>query len=85
MQVFINFNQNDWVRLIFMAEFTYNNTKNASTGHTLFEFNYGYYLCISYKKNLDTRSKSKTAEELSFKLQNLMTVSQQNFYHAQEL
>ena len=44
---FINFNQDNWARLLSMAEFTYNNSKNASTGHTPFELNCGYHLCLS--------------------------------------
>ena len=68
-----------------MAEFAYNNAKNASIGHILFELNCGYHLCISYKEDLNLHSKSKIAKELSFELQNLMAVCQQNLYHAQEL
>ena len=64
-----------------MAEFAYNNAKNASTGYTFFKFNCGYHLCVSYEKNFDSYSKSKTIEELFFKLQNLMAACQQNFYH----
>ena len=40
---FVNFEQNDWVRLLPMAKFAYNNAKNASTSHTPFELNCGYY------------------------------------------
>ena len=76
LQAFVNFEQNDWARLPPMAEFAYNNTKNASTGHISFEFNYGYHPRVSYKKDLDPHSKSKIAEELSSKLQNLMAVCQ---------
>ena len=68
-----------------MAEFAYNNAKNTSTGHTLFKLNSGYQSCIFYKKNLNPCLKSKSAKEQSSKLQKLMTVCQQNFYHAQEL
>ena len=68
-----------------MAEFAYNNTKNASTGFTSFELNYGYHPRVSYKKNLDPRSKSRTAEKLSSKLKELMTVCQQNLHHAKKL
>ena len=59
-----------------MAEFAYNNAKNASTGYTPFELNCGYYPRISYEKEeiLDPRSKSKTAEEVSSKLRELMIV-----------
>ena len=31
---FVNFEQNDWARLLPMAEFAYNNTNNASIGYT---------------------------------------------------
>ena len=68
-----------------MAEFAYNNTKNASIGYISFELNCGYQPRVSYKKDLDPRSKLKTAKELSSKLWNLMAVCQQNLYHAQEL
>ena len=67
-----------------MAEFAYNNAKNASTGYTPFELNCGYHPRVSYE-DLDPRSKSRTAKELSSKLQKLMTVCQQNLHHAQEL
>ena len=82
LQAFVNFEQNDWVRLFPIVEFAYNNAKNASTGHTLFELNCRYYLCVSYEEDLDSRSKSKTVEELSSELWDLMTVCQQNFHQA---
>ena len=41
LRAFVNFKRNDWARLFSMAEFAYNNAKNASTGYTLFELNYG--------------------------------------------
>ena len=85
LRAFVNFEQNDWARLLLMAEFAYNNAKNASTGHTLFELNCGYHPCVSYEEDLDPRSKLKTAEELSSELRNLMAVCQQNLHHAQEL
>ena len=68
-----------------MAEFAYNNAKNASTGFTPFELNCGYYPWVSYKKDLDPRPQSKTAEEISSELRNLMAVCQQNLHHPQEL
>ena len=84
LRAFVNFEQNDWAQLLFMAEFTYNNATNASIGHTLFNSNCGYHPCVFYKEDLDPRSKSKTVEELSFILRNLMAVCQQNLYHAQK-
>ena len=70
---FVNFEQNDWAWLLLMAKFAYNNAKNASTGYTLFEFNCGYHPQVSYKQDLDPRSKSKSAEEISSELRKLMT------------
>ena len=85
LQAFVNFKQNNWAQFFSMAEFANNNAKNANTGHTLFELNCGYHLCVFYEEDLDLRSKSKTAEELSSKLRELMTICQQNLYHAQKL
>ena len=82
---FVNFEQNNWARLISMAEFAYNNAKNASTGYTPFELNCGYYLRMSYKEEVDPRSKSKSADKLSAELRELMIVCRENLHHAQEL
>ena len=68
-----------------MAKFAYNNAKNASTGFTPFKLNCGYHPWVSYKEDLNPRSKSKTAEKLSSELRNLMVACQQNLHHAQEL
>ena len=53
---FINFKQNDWARLILMADFTYNNTKNASTGYMPFKLNCEYHLRVFYKEDFDPHS-----------------------------
>ena len=68
-----------------MAEFAYNNAKNASTDHTPFELNYGYHPRMSYKGNVNPRSKSKSADNLSAELRELMIVCRKNLYYAQEL
>ena len=68
-----------------MAEFAYNNAKNASTGHMLFKLNCGYHPCVSFEEDTNPRSRSKSADELSAELQELMTVCQENLNHAQKL
>ena len=87
LRAFVNFEQNDWARLLSMAKFAYNNTTNASTGYTPFELNCGYHPRVSYEEDeiLDPRSKSKIAEELSSELRKLMIICQQNLHYAQEL
>ena len=59
-----------------MAEFAYNNAKNASSGHMPFEFNYGYYPWMFYKKDVNPRFKSKSADELLAELKELIIVYQ---------
>ena len=74
LQVFVNFEQNNWARLLLMAEFAYNNAKNISTGYTPFEFNCGYHPRVFYEEDLNPYPKSRTVEKLSFKLWELMTM-----------
>ena len=85
LRAFVNWEQNDWARLLPMAEFAYNNSKNASTGHTPFELNCGYHPRMSYEEEVDPRSQSKSADELSEELRELMVVYRENLHHAQEL
>ena len=68
-----------------MAEFTYNHSKNASTGHTPFELNCGYHFWMSYKEKVDPHSQSKSADELSKELRELMVMYRKNLYHTQKL
>ena len=81
----INFEQNDWAKLPSMSEFTYNNGKNASTGHTLFKLNCGYHSRMLYKKDVDPRYQSNSADKLSVELEELIIVCQENLDHTQEL
>ena len=68
-----------------MVEFVYNNAKNASFGHTLFELNYGYHPQMSYKNNVNPHSKFKLADKLLTELRELMIVCRKNFYYTQKL
>ena len=68
LRAFVNFKQNDWARLLPMAEFAYNNVKNASTGHMSLELNCGYHLQMSYEEDVDPCSQSKSVDELSVEL-----------------
>ena len=85
LRAFVNFEQNDWAKLLPMAEFVYNNAKNTSTGHTPFELNCSYHLRVSFKEDTNPCPWSKTANALSAELRELMIVCRENFYHAQEL
>ena len=65
-----------------MVEFAYNNTKNASSGHTPFELNCDYHFWMSYEEDVNPYSQSKLADELLAKLRKLIIVCQKNLYHA---
>ena len=82
LQAFINFKQNNWVILLLMAEFAYNNAKNASTGHIPFELNCGYHPWMLYKKKVDLRSKFKSANKLLAELRKLIIICQKNLHQA---
>ena len=68
-----------------MAEFAYNNAKNAGTARTPFELNCGYHPWIFYKEDVDPRSQFKLADKLSAELWGLRTFCQENLYYLQEL
>ena len=85
LQAFVNFEQNDWARLLPITKFVYKNAKNMSIGNTPFELNCGYHFYVLYKKDIDLYSKSKSVTKLSAKLKKLMTVCRENFYYAQKL
>ena len=68
-----------------MVDFTYNNSKNASTEHIPFELNYGFHLRISFEDKCNVQSRSSTANKLAIKLWKLVIVCRQNFLHVQDL
>ena len=85
LRAFVNYEQDNWARLLPMAEFAYNNAKHASTGYTPFELNCGYHPRVSYEEDVDPRSRSKAADELTEELRTLMAACRKNLQHAQEL
>ncbi len=82
LRAFVNYEQNDWARLLPMAEFAYNNAKNTSTGYTPFELNCSFHPRVSYEENVDPRSKSKAADKIAAESRNLMSVCRENLQHA---
>lgn len=61
---FVNFEQENWARLLAMVELAYNNAKNASPETSLFKSNYEFNPRVFFEENLDVRSKTKAAEIL---------------------
>ncbi len=53
LRAFVNWKQDDWTKLLPMAEFAYNNAKNTCTSHTLFELNCGYHPRVIFEEDVD--------------------------------
>ena len=85
LKAFVNYEQDNWARLLLTAEFAYNNVKHASMGYTSFELNFGYHSRVSYEEHVDARSRSKVADELLEELRNLMDACRENLQHAKKL
>ncbi len=64
LRAFINWEQNNWARLLPIAEFFYNNAKNISTGYTLFKLNCKFYPRVSFKKDINSQLRSRSANKL---------------------
>src|SRR5258708_2723833 len=62
LQVYTNYQQDDWVMLLPMAEFTYNNTMNVMTGVSPFFVNKDYHLEFT----VDPQVKTSSAEAEAF-------------------
>ena len=85
LKTFMNWEQNDWARLLPMAEFAYNNAKNANTSHTPFKLNCGFHPQVSFEDDIDPCFKSRFANKLAKELKKLIDIYQQNLLHAQKL
>ncbi len=74
LRAFVNWEQDDWARLLPMTEFAYNNAKNTSTGHNPFKLNCSYHSRVSFEEDVDPRSRSRSANEQAEELRELMEV-----------
>ncbi len=85
LRAIINWKQNNWAKLLPMAEFAYNNTKNVSIGHIPFELNCRFHLWVSFKEDVNPRFKSRSVSKLIDELKELIEIYCQNLLYAQEL
>ena len=53
LQIFCNYQQDNWYTLLLLAEFTYNNTPSATTGISLFFANKSYHLNLTIHPERD--------------------------------
>ena len=74
LKAFMNWEQNHWICLLPMVEFTYNNAKDTSTGLTSFKLNCGFHPRVSFKNNVNPCSRSCFADKLAKELWELMDI-----------
>ena len=77
-KAFVNYKKDNWARFLPMAEFAYNDAKHTSMGYMPFELNCGYHPRVSYKEDVDSHFRYKTADELTKELRNLMATCREN-------
>lgn len=68
LQVFMNFEQIDWAKLLLITKFAYNNAQKINSGYILFELNYSYYPRMFFKKNLNFCFHLKRVNKLAAEL-----------------
>ena len=84
LRAYVNFEQNDWVSLLPMAEFAYKNSMNASTGLSPFEVITGYSPRMTFEEPSDPRAKSVSAKAHARHLNALMQVCKEALLVAQQ-
>lgn len=57
-----------------MAEFVYNNIKNRNNDHMPMKLNYGYYLYVVFKDEVNFHMKFYSTEKLAKELRELMSI-----------
>src|SRR5258708_19739177 len=82
LRVYTNYQQDDWVTLLPMAEFTYNNATNMTTGVSTFFTNKGYHPEFTVDPQVETSS----AEVQAFvaDLERVQAELKENIAQAQE-
>ena len=84
LRTFVNFQQDNWVELLPMTEFAYNNSRHASTQMSPFEAMQRYTPRMSFEKPADFKAKSKSAKKHAEKLTELMRILKANLAQTQK-
>ena len=83
LRIYVNFEQNDWVTLLLITEFVYNNSINASIDCSLFEVNLSFSSRMSFEKLFDSRVKSVSVKQHAVHFNKLIEMFQKILNHAQ--
>jgi RNase H-like domain found in reverse transcriptase/Reverse transcriptase (RNA-dependent DNA polymerase)/Integrase zinc binding domain/Chromo (CHRromatin Organisation MOdifier) domain/Integrase core domain len=86
LRAYVNYEQDNWVELLPLAQFAYNNSVHASTKMTPFFANHGYHPEMQFKRPKDPAKlpSERAADEYAGKLQEIHARLQENVREAQE-
>src|SRR5258705_1629423 len=82
LQVYMNYQQDDWVTLLPMAKFAYNNAMNATTGVSPFFTNKGYH--PEFTADLQVETSSAEVQAFMADLECIQAELKENIAQAQE-
>src|SRR5258708_15324066 len=82
LQVYMNYQQDDWVTLLPMAEFAYNNATNVTTGVSPFFANKGYH--PEFTADLQVETSSAKVQAFVVDLECVQVELKENIAQAQE-
>lgn len=74
---YLDYDQDNWVELLPVAQFAYNNAMSSTTGHTPFYANYGYHPQLAYEPQ-GRYEEAPTAKEHVDKLRQIHTMMQRD-------
>lgn len=74
LHIFVNWEQNNWVKLLPRPKFANINIKNANTSHMLFKLNYGYHRYVFVEDTVKLSSKSGSANDLAQELRQWLSI-----------
>ena len=84
-KTFVNFEQNNWIKLLFMTKFVYNNIKHVSTQMFSFKIMQKYIFKMSFENFANFKIKSKFVNDHVKYLTKLLNVFKINLIHVQKL
>ena len=84
LRTYVNFEQDDWIALLFITKFAYNNSKNAFIGLSPFEVMTGYFPRMTFEEPFDSRVKSVFAKAHAKHLDSFMKVCKKVLLAAQK-
>lgn len=84
LRSFVNGRQDDWDEYLAPLEFAYNNSRNASTGHTPFFLNHGYHPRTDFQLTPAAQSEAPAALEFVQRINAALDEAKQSISAAQK-